>query len=331
MYIFNYYDVTKLQRTKLLRKQYKSYLCIIIIIVMVNFEWYRTFKAIYKTGTLTNAAEVLFISQPGVSLHLSALENYVGYKLFVRSGRKMIPTERAKVLYNFIAEALNKLEEAEKMFQRSTEKNTPTISVGMCFETFQITLEQFISSLPFNIIIQFGLYPEMIESLEKGILDLIITPQMVVKNGIDYQEFSKETIVLIGGKDIDSNEFNAILKNQNLQEVEEWLKQQKWYGNTGDMEHLRKFWQINFNKNPDFRPNYIVPNINSIIRCLSSGMGLAVVPDLFCKNEIENGTIQLIWEGNNPLINKLYFASRKKNEHSVEINLIKEKFLSLLK
>ncbi|CEJ70237.1 Bacterial regulatory helix-turn-helix protein, lysR family [Chryseobacterium oranimense G311] len=34
---------------------------------MVNLEWYRTFKAIYKTGTLTGAADSLFISQPGVS------------------------------------------------------------------------------------------------------------------------------------------------------------------------------------------------------------------------------------------------------------------------
>jgi DNA-binding transcriptional LysR family regulator len=31
---------------------------------MVNLEWYRTFKAIYKTGTLTEAADTLFISQP---------------------------------------------------------------------------------------------------------------------------------------------------------------------------------------------------------------------------------------------------------------------------
>ncbi|HCU46755.1 MAG TPA: LysR family transcriptional regulator, partial [Sphingobacterium sp.] len=47
---------------------------------MVNLEWCRTFKAIYKTGTLTGAAEILFISQPGVSLHLSSLETYVGNK-----------------------------------------------------------------------------------------------------------------------------------------------------------------------------------------------------------------------------------------------------------
>jgi DNA-binding transcriptional LysR family regulator len=296
---------------------------------MVNLEWYRTFKAVYKTGTLTSAAEVLFISQPGVSLHLSSLENYVGYKLFDRTGRKMVPTEKGKVLYNFIIEALTKLEEAEKNFQRSTEKNTPTISVGMCFETFQITLEQYISTLPFNVIIQFGEYPEMVESLEKGILDLIITPQMVVKNTIEYQEFSSETIVLVGGSEIDDLEFNSIEKNKSIEEIELWLKQQKWYGTTGDMEHLRRFWQLNFNKYPDFRPNYIVPNLNSIIRCLSSGKGLAVVPDFLCRKEIDNGSIKMIWEGKTPLKNTLYFATRKKTMYQEEIALIKKIFMEL--
>ena len=296
---------------------------------MMNLEWYRTFKAVYKTGTLTSAAEVLFISQPGVSLHLSSLENYVGYKLFDRTGRKMVPTEKGKVLYNFIIEALTKLEEAEKNFQRSTEKNTPTISVGMCFETFQITLEQYISTLPFNVIIQFGDYPEMVDNLEKGILDLIITPQMVVKNAIEYQAFSSETIVLVGGSEIDDLEFNSVAKNENLEEIELWLKQQKWYGTTGDMEHLRRFWQLNFNKHPDFRPNYIVPNLNSIVRCLSSGKGLAVVPDFLCRKEIDNGTIKLIWEGKTPLKNTLYFATRKKTKYEEEIALIKKIFIDL--
>lgn len=297
---------------------------------MVNLEWYRTFKAVYKLGTLTGAAEVLFISQPGVSLHLSSLENYVGYKLFDRTGRKMVPTERGKVLYNFIIEAMTKLEEAEKNFQRSTEKHTPTISVGMCFETFQITLEQYISTLPFNVIIQFGEYPEMVENLEKGILDIIITPQMVTKNGIDYQPFSSETIVLVGGNDVDDGAFRTIAKSKDSEVIETWLKEQKWYGTTGDMEHLRRFWQLNFNKYPDFRPNYIVPNLNSIVRCLSSGQGLAVIPDFLCKKEIDSGQIKMIWKGNVPLENTLHFATRKKTIYSEEIALIKKIFMEVM-
>lgn len=297
---------------------------------MVNLEWYRTFKTIYKTGTLTGAAEELFISQPGVSLHLSSLENYTGYKLFERRGRRMIPTERGKALYNFITEAIGKLEEAEKSFQRSTEKHTPTISIGMCFETFQTTLEPYIATLPFNIIIKFGEYPEMVDSLEKGILDLIITPQAVTSKDIEYEPFSSETIILVGGNQTDEKAFQNLLKYNDITEMESWLKSEKWYGTTGDMEHLRRFWQLNFNKHPDFRPNYIVPNLNSIVRCLSSGVGLAVIPDFLCKREIENGQIKMLWEGNSKVVNTLNFGTRKKTIYADEIESIKKIFREVM-
>ncbi|MFL9483919.1 LysR family transcriptional regulator [Chitinophagaceae bacterium LWZ2-11] len=297
---------------------------------MVNLEWYRTFKAIYKTGTLTGAAEMLFISQPGVSLHLSSLENYVGYKLFERTGRKMIPTERCKAFYNFVIEPLNKLEEAEKIFQKSTEKHTPTISIGMCFETFQTTLEQYISTLPFNVIIRFGDYREMLDNVDKGVLDLIITPQKGASSNVDHEAFSSETIVLVGGSEVDDKVFNKLLKKKDLTAIENWMEQQKWYGTTGDMEHLFRFWQLNFNKNPSFRPNYIVPNLNSIVRCLSGGPGLSVVPDFLCKKEVESGQIKIIWEGAPKLKNTLYFGTRRKTMYANEIAVIKKLFKKVM-
>lgn len=291
---------------------------------MVNLEWYRTFKAIYKTGTLTGAAQSLFISQPGVSLHLSSLESYVGYKLFDRTGRKMVPTEKGKVFYNFIIEALGKLEEAEKNFQRSTEKHTPTISVGMCFETFQMTLEPYVSTLPFNLIIQFGEYPEMLENLDKGTLDLIITPQTGTTTTIEHEAFSSERIVLLGGIEVNQQEFDQLIERGDRSQILAWLMEHKWYGTTGDMEHLRRFWQLNFNKYPDFRPNYIVPNLNSIVRCLSGSKGLAVIPNHLGKKEIENEQVKVIWEGHQILENTLYFATRKKSIYDDEIKLIKD-------
>ncbi|WP_118973219.1 LysR family transcriptional regulator [Taibaiella koreensis] len=297
---------------------------------MVNLEWYRTFKAIYKTGTLTGAAETLFISQPGVSLHLSSLENYVGYKLFDRTGRKMVPTERGKVLYNVIADGLAKLEEAELNFQRSTEQHTPTLSVGMCFETFQITLEQYISSLPFNVIISFGEYPEMLDKLDKGILDLIITPQKGTSSSIEHEAFSSETVVLVGGNGTDEQAFRQILRKKDKAAAEDWLKRQKWYGTAGDMEHLMRFWKLNFGHQPDFRPNYIVPNLSSIVRCLTGGQGLAVVPDFLCRKEVKSGQIKLVWEGSPRLVNTLYFACRKKTTYQKEIALIKSLFKKVM-
>ncbi|MFS2189322.1 LysR family transcriptional regulator [Mucilaginibacter sp. Mucisp84] len=293
---------------------------------MVNFEWFRTFKAIYETGSLTGAAEALFISQPGVSLHLSSLESYVGYKLFDRTSRKMVSTERGKILYNYILEAICKLEDAERHFHKSTEKDVPTISIGMCFETFQFTLESYLPTLPFNVIIKFGEYPEMLADLDNGILDMIVTPHKGDYKGLEYKPFFKERIVVLAGAQTPTDEFNELLKTKDLNQIQTWLKAQTWYGSSGDMEHLRRFWHINFGKRPDFKPNFIVPNMGSILRCLSNGKGIAVIPDFLSRKERDSGNIKLLWEGYNLIENTLYFGTRKKSIYTEQIGMVQEIF-----
>lgn len=246
-----------------------------------NLEWIRTFKTIYETGTLSAAAQELFISQPGVSLHLNSLEAYTGYKLFDRSARKMVPTEKGKILYNCVLEPLTKMEVAEQHFHKRAQTERTTISVGMCFEAFQYTLEEHVASLPFNLIIKFGEYPQMQQDLDHGLLDLIVTPKKGNQPNLEYQPFSKETLILVAGGETDTQEIEQLLTEQKIDEVEKYLKQQLWYSTAADMEHLKNFWLTHFGSHPDFSPNYIVPNISSIIRCLSFGKGFAIVPD-FC-------------------------------------------------
>ncbi|PQA54475.1 LysR family transcriptional regulator [Siphonobacter curvatus] len=291
-----------------------------------NLEWLRTFRAIYEKGTLSAAAQELFISQPGVSLHLNSLEAYAGYKLFDRSPRKMVPTEKGKILYNFILEPLQKLESAEQHFHRRSQSERITISVGMCFETFQYTLEEHVASLPFNLIIKFGLYPQMQADLDNGLLDMIVTSQKGNQQNLVYEPFSKERIVLIAGSKTDISTLACLLEEGNTTETKEFLKQQLWYSTAGDMEHLRNFWSKNFSEHPDFSPNYIVPNISSIIRCLSDNEGFSIVPDFLCREALDAGKIKLIWQGNQPWENTLYFGTRKKTMHQQELDQLKKLF-----
>ncbi|OPC64650.1 LysR family transcriptional regulator [Elizabethkingia miricola] len=295
-----------------------------------NLEWLRTFKAIYETGTLSAAAQELFISQPGVSLHLNSLEAFTGNKLFDRLARKMVPTEKGKILYNYILDSMKKLEEGEQHFHKRTQNERPTISVGMCFETFQYTLEEHISELPFNLIIKFGEYPQMQHDLDSGMLDLIITPQKGSQPNLQYQPFSKERIVLIAGNETDTTGLEELLHEGRIKDAANLLKQQLWYSTAADMEHLKNFWLKHFGEHPDFSPNYIVPNISSIIRCLSDSKGFSVVPDFLCADVLNSGKIKMVWEGTHPVENTLYFGTRKKTMYQEEINqlekLLKEKW-----
>lgn len=97
------------------------------------------------------------------------------------------------------------------------------------------------------------------------------------------------------------------------------------------MEHFRRFGFENFNKKPTFKPNYILPNITSIIRCLNNGTGLAVVPDFLCQEQILRNEINLVWEGKVKTENILYFASRKDLKYKKELDKIRNIFKSKMK
>lgn len=63
---------------------------------MVDFEWYRSFCTIYKHNSVSEAAKARMMTQPAMSQHLAALEAEVGEDLFIRTSRKMFPTERGR-------------------------------------------------------------------------------------------------------------------------------------------------------------------------------------------------------------------------------------------
>jgi len=291
-----------------------------------NLEWLRTFRAVYEAGTLSAAARELYISQPGVSLHLQSLETFVGYPLFERSPRKMVPTEKGKNLYNVLVDPLRKLEWAEQHFHRRSQPERVTVSVGMCFETFQYTLEEHIASLPFNLIIRFGLYPQMQTDLENGLLDMIVTPQKGDQPNLEYEPFSSERIVLVAGGRTDTARLDTLLAQGDWSGARTFLKQQLWFSTAGDMEHLRNFWSLNFGEHPDFSPNFIVPNISSIIRCLSGAEGYSIVPDFLCQEAFASGDVRLVWEGRQPWENTLYFGTRKKTLYRSELAQLKALF-----
>ena len=298
--------------------------------MQANFEWFRTFKAIYETGTMSRAAKQLYVSQPGVGLHLNALEAYTGFPLFERTARRMIPTEKGKLLYQQMLSSLLCLENIEARFQRKSGRERATLSVGMCVETFQQALEKYIPDLDFNLILQFGDNEQLTQSLESGNVDLILTTTITNNNQLIFNPFSKEKMILVAGRKTDLSGFNN-LNTDNTEQIKVWMKSQLWYNTAADMDVLNLFWENNFGGRPDFIPNYIVPNKFSIIRCLSDGNGLAVLPDFLCLEAIRNNHIFKIWDGYTPIENTLYFGKRKQSLFMSEIEQIEKMLVNQFK
>lgn len=71
----------------------------------VNLRQCETFRAVMETGTVTAAAERLCVSQPAVSKMLAQFERELGFRVFLRQGRRLIPTQDAHALYQEVRRA----------------------------------------------------------------------------------------------------------------------------------------------------------------------------------------------------------------------------------
>jgi DNA-binding transcriptional LysR family regulator len=77
----------------------------------------RAFCTIAKLGTLSRAAEALFLSQPSVSLQLRALEEELGARLIERRRRRVVLTREGQALYEIALPLVDGLENLDQQFR----------------------------------------------------------------------------------------------------------------------------------------------------------------------------------------------------------------------
>ncbi|WP_282170347.1 LysR substrate-binding domain-containing protein [Ruegeria atlantica] len=76
----------------------------------ITFKQVDAFRTVVSTGTVTEAAAMLGISQPAVSRLISDFEAEVGFQLFQRSGRVLVPTDEARLLVEEVRQAVSGME-----------------------------------------------------------------------------------------------------------------------------------------------------------------------------------------------------------------------------
>ena len=90
-----------------------SYACYKEVLYM-NLELYKSFYYIARHGSISKAAEQLYITQPAVSRSIKQLEDELGSALFSRTPKGVKLTQEGEILYQYIEQAFNFIETAEK-------------------------------------------------------------------------------------------------------------------------------------------------------------------------------------------------------------------------
>ncbi|MFE3869654.1 LysR family transcriptional regulator [Flavobacterium sp. ZS1P70] len=293
-----------------------NYVCDKYIYIMVNLEWYRTFKSVYKNGNFSLAAKELFISQPAVSQQIAMLEAHVGYKLFNRKSKGVEPTEYAKLLNNLIIEALDRLENVENGFRAKAFNANRLISIGISKHLMSSLGSALLSKFEF---IDFSFHENdvLFELVDSKKLDFAVVTKQYDTFDTIQKKLGEIKQIIVGSTNIDASELKSKIKSKDFDSIEHWLNDQKWFSHNAQIPHIKLFWLHVFNKKrPSMVPNYIIPSEYEMIEMLSKNNGIAVVWNINTKNLIKEKKIQLLWNSKQMPSTDVFLLSGKNDNLS---------------
>lgn len=237
----------------------------------------RTFIAVHRRGSISEAARLLGLTQPAVSAHIAALEAQLGRGLFVRHARGVYPTAVADDLAANLGQTLDRAEAALAVAKARSAQLSGTIHLAGPAEFLG---ERIASVLP--LLTQAGLEVRMRtgnkDSLYKMLLsdavDLAFTASTPDDPRLDSQQIGTEFLMAVTHPTKAAAGINAPFLAYDL-----------------DLPLVRNWLQANGFSLAERAPAVTVPDLRVLKALVLSGTGWTILPDYLCSNDVETGKL----------------------------------------
>ena len=260
---------------------------------MVNLELYRVFYTVAKCGSLTKAAEELYISQPAVSQAIKQLETQLGGKLFNRTHKGMELSETGgKQIYPIVEQALKLFASAESKYAEF--KDTATGVVRICASDTVAThfllpfIKEYHQKYPdVNLILQNGTSSETIELLKnnKGDIGFVNLP-------IDDSDINlSNTVMQLHDTFVASEKFVELMNGKvDLKRLQDYPLLMLELS-TATRQAIVSFAH---SQGVHLHPEIELASLELMTELAKNGIGIACIPREFVSHELEEGSLKEI-------------------------------------
>lgn len=292
----------------------------------MDFRQIEAFVQVYRLRNFSRAGDVLFLTQPTISSHISLLENELGEKLFDRSSRDVLPTGAGDIFYQY---AINLLE----------TRNTATASLKEYSRKIEGRLEITASTIPSQYLLPAwikgfcGQYPdicfsvhecstrEAIRAIQDKKYQLGIVGTRMDEDKLDYELLSGDKLVLISARG--NNALNAVASGIALDNLlaQNFIVREPGSATRQEFETALKKKRIN----PDRL--HIVAEMNSteaIKHAVREGLGVAVVSSLSVRDYLDLDLIDAYIIAGLELDRSFYLATHRNQPLSPNVSAFRE-------
>lgn len=93
----------------------------------IDLELYRIFYTVAKYESISKATEELYISQPAITQRISNLEKQLNIQLFYRKPGNIKLTNEGKILYSYVKNSIENMNEVETKFNNYIEQQNNNV------------------------------------------------------------------------------------------------------------------------------------------------------------------------------------------------------------
>jgi DNA-binding transcriptional LysR family regulator len=253
-----------------------------------NYELYKVFYWAAKTGSLTQAAKALYLTQPSVSHAIKQLEESFGLTLFYRTSKGVALTQEGTILYSYIEQSQVLISLAEEKMAALKNLDSGELRIGGSDSLFKHYLlpylEEFHLKHPsVRLHLNHGTTPEVITFLKEGRIDLgvvrmpIVDPQLEVRESIQLQD------CFVAGSRY--SELKGVVMTMDL------LLQYPVILFSRNSRARMAISEIFQNYGYNLKPEIEVGSVDLLIEFAKRGLGISYVTREFVKKELEEGSL----------------------------------------
>lgn len=254
--------------------------------MLESIEKYKVFYITAKTGNISKAAELLYVSQPAISKSIKELEYHKNCKFFIRSNKGVQLTSEGEIFFKYVEKAFENLLDGEIILEKLLKKEEGIVRIGISNTLCRYYLMSFIekfhekySGIKIQIINRNS--SESIQLLKSGKVDFVITSRIPETNNFQVQGlFSIHDIFVINKK---TEELSGIVNIEVLKNYPLIMLERK----NETREYLEKF----FNNKLELNPEIEIGSIDFLVEFARIGLGISAVIKEFVQSELNSKKI----------------------------------------
>ncbi len=287
---------------------------------MINLYQLQSFVTVINEGSMTAAADKLYLTQPAVSQQIRSLEESLGVELLMRGVRHIKMTSHGELLFDQAKKVLQMIQQMEASVSMMNVALSGHLRVG-CLNSIGLhlmtgVLGRFLKNNPeVGMKLEYGKIEDLMKLFRKNMLDVLIVPNL-------GKEFSIE-LSGVDGRFIQKEDFWLVASGRE-QDVPKEISLKKLADHPhvlfhGEYQAFHQYLNEKLN-NDQIKLNVVFEssNVGTLKRVIETGLGWGFLPSHSIRKQVKLGRLQRVHIEGFSYQSDLFFYSHS-NESNKEL------------